>query len=103
MQNNDFRAKQFLPFDSLKGFKERLKQVEIKKDNKLILEEDNKQYLDSILNKLNINDKVLIKYYYLTEYIETISIIKKIDKINKKIYLEDSIIDIENIIDIKVI
>lgn len=103
MQNNDFRAKQFLSFDSLKGFKEMLKQVEIKKDNKIILEEDNKQYLDSILNKLNINDKVLIKYYYLTEYIETISIIKKIDKINKKIYLKDSIIDIENIIDIKVI
>ena len=49
MQNNDFRAKQFMPFDSLKGFYELIKNEEIIKQNKKSLFEDFYNYLDNQL------------------------------------------------------
>lgn len=90
MQNNDFRAKQFLPFDALKGFNEVLKIIELKVDNN--------DYVKESISKLQIGDKVTIKYYLDFEYIETTGIVKKIEK--EKIYLLDSVINFEDIIDI---
>lgn len=92
MQNNDFRAKQFLPFDALKGFKEALKIIELKVDNI--------DYVNKIINKLEIGSRVTIKYYVDFEYVETNGIVKKIE--NKKIYLLDSIINFEDIIDVMI-
>ena len=101
MQNNDFRAKQFMPFDALKGFKEALKLIEKQKQDKKILSEDNTSSLNNKLKKLKKNDNVTIKYYSGMEYIETSGKIKKIDTINKSIYILNSKIDIEDIIDIE--
>ena len=104
MQNKNVdRAKQFLPFEALKGFKEAIRMIENKGDTKKELSEDNKNDINSILKKLDKGNKVKVKYYYLTEYIEVISNFLKIDEINKVLYLKDTKINIEDIISINII
>ena len=104
MQNKNVdRAKQFLPFEALKGFKEAIKMIENKGDTKKELSEDNKNDINNILKKLDKGNKVKVKYYYLTEYIEVISNFLKIDEINKVLYLKDTKINIEDIISINII
>lgn len=95
MQNR--RAIQFIPFDSLKGFYELLKEVE--KDNFSTLEE----IINKKIKNLRINDTVNICYYYNDEYVETYGIIKKIDYINKYIILLNSKINFKDIININLI
>ena len=104
MQNKKVdRAKQFLPFEALKGFKEAIKMIENKGDTKKELSEDNKNDINNILKKLDKGNKVKVKYYYLTEYIEVISNFLKIDEITKVLYLKDTKINIEDIISINII
>lgn len=95
MQNR--RAIQFMPFDSLKGFYELLKEVE--KDNFSTLEE----IVNKKIENIKINDKVNISYYYNDEYIETYGIVKKIDYVNKYIILLNSKINFKDIININLI
>ena len=104
MQNKNVdRAKQFLPFEALKGFKEAIRMIENKGDTKKQLSEDNKNDINNILKKLDKGNKVKVKYYYLTEYIEVISNFLKIDEINKILYLKDTKINMEDIISINII
>ena len=103
MQNNSNRAKQFMPFDALKGLKEEIKRREIIKENKKILSTEQNNYLDNIIKSLKKNNLVKIKYYKELNYIETIDKIKKIDNIYKKIYLSNTIINFDDIITIKII
>lgn len=104
MQNKNVdRAKQFLPFEALKGFKEAIKMIENKGDTKKELSEDNKNDINNTLKKLDKGNKVKVKYYYLTEYIEVISNFLKIDEITKVLYLKDTKINIEDIISINII
>lgn len=81
------RAKQFLPFDALPGFKEALKEKEIKKEAKIELAEDSLQELESKLNELEKGSIIKLTYYKNNRYIETIGIIAKIDYMRKKIIL----------------
>jgi hypothetical protein len=105
MQNNIDRAKQFLPFDALEGYRNMLSNSDkLRTRDKLkYLDEDYNNELNRILNKLDINFLVKIKYYNGDNYIETNGRIKKIDLIRRKIYLSRSYIDIDNIIDIEII
>lgn len=98
MQN---RACQFMPFDSLKGFREALKEAETLTEDKKIISNELKESLDRELSNIRIGSKVLIKYYYEFEYIETIDVLKKIDKVYKRIILSNCIISIDDIISIK--
>ena len=101
MQNNDFRAKQFMPFDSLKGFYDLISNEEKEKVIKKSLLDDSYNYLDSQIKQIKKGDKISVKYYYNLEYIETYDIILNIDNINKYIKLKNSIIYFNDIIDIK--
>lgn len=101
MQSNLNRAKQFLPFDSLKGFYELIEKEEKQKDNKKELSEDSLNDINKTILSINKNDSVLIKYYHNLNYIETIGKVKNIDKINRIIYLDNSRIAFDDVIDIK--
>ena len=81
------RAKQFLPFDALSGFKEALKEKEIKKEAKIELSEDSLQELENKLNELEKGSIIKLKYYKNNRYIETIGTVAKIDYMRKKIIL----------------
>lgn len=101
MQNNLNRAKQFLPFDSLKGFYELIEKEEKQKDNKKELSEDTLSDINKTILSINKNDNVLIKHYHNENYIETIGKVRKIDEVNKIIYLDNTKISFDDVIDIK--
>lgn len=81
------RAKQFLPFDALKGFQEILKQKEIEYEDRKELAEDSYVELDAELNRVEEGEKVKIRYYKNRRYIDKIGTVTKIDYIRKKIQL----------------
>ena len=103
MLNNIDRAKQFLPFDALKGFREALKEkeknIELKKD----LFDTEIDKLNEIIKKLRKDMLVKISYYYSIEYIEIVGKIKMIDIINKKINILNSVINFDDIVSIEII
>ena len=103
MLNNIDRAKQFLPFDALKGFREALKEkeknIELKKD----LFDNEIDKLNEIIKKLRKDMLVKISYYYSIEYIEIVGKIKMIDIINKKINILNSVINFDDIVSIEII
>ncbi|HHU56573.1 MAG TPA: YolD-like family protein [Acholeplasmataceae bacterium] len=99
MQNK--RKGKWQPFDALSGYKESLQQVENerKKIPKPILSEDMLEELNYKIQSV-LNCDIVIKYYY-RGYINSVEgRIKKIDTINRELYIDDKKIKINNIIDI---
>lgn len=101
MLNSSDRAKQFLPFDALRGFRESLLEVEKLVEGKKILTSDSEEELNKKFLTVDIGSRVLVKYYYQFEYIESYGIVKKIDTIYKNLYLDNSKISFDDILDIK--
>lgn len=101
MQNDIDRARQFLPFDALKGFRESLEKTEFLLENKKTLSSDSEEELNNKFLSLSIGNYVFVKYYYQFEYVESYGIVKKIDTIYKNLYLSNSKISFDDIIDIK--
>lgn len=91
MQNKVDRAKQFLPFDALKGFQEELRRVEEEVEEKEV----------DYFSKVEIGDIVFVKYYYHTEYMEMVGIIRQIDLDKQLLLLLSTAISFSDIIDIK--
>ena len=73
------RAKQFLPFDSLKGLQEALREKEIEQEEQIELSEEKLTELNNIFNKIEIGSKVKIKFYKNNKYIEIKGTITNID------------------------
>ncbi len=97
------RAKQFLPFDALTGFREALRLKEKELEEKKILLEDKEKLLNDKIIKIKKGTMVDIKYYNEFEYIETIGKVKNIDLVNKNIILLDTIIEFDNIDNVDII
>ena len=97
------RAKQFLPFDALKGLQEALREKEIEHEEKIELSEETLAELNNNFNKIEIGSKVRIKFYKNMKYIEISGIITNIDYIKKKIQIDQKQnINISDIIYIEV-
>lgn len=88
MQSKLDRAKQFLPFDALKGFQEELRKVE----------REEQQDLD--FSKFKVGDNVSIQYYYQLDYMEIIGIIQTISYEKKILFLTNTKIFFSDIIGI---
>lgn len=102
MQNNINRAKLFNPFDALKGLQEAIKLQEKMQEFKIELGEDLESILNQKLTSIKKGDNIIVKYYHEFEYIETSGFIKKIDFIEKCIYLLSTKIYFEDILDIEI-
>lgn len=96
------RAKQFLPFDALKGFQEALSEKQIKSDDKKELTDDSYIKLQEEWNKINKNSVVKVKFYKNKRYVDIQGKITNIDYIKKKIKINDEVISACDIIDIKI-
>lgn len=104
MQNkNANRARLFIPFDAVKGYKEALQSMEKKLDSKRELFDDWKEKIDFIIRSLKEGDLVRIIHYYSLEYTDTYGYIRSVDFINKCLLLQDTMIDFENIISIDIL
>ena len=101
--NRMARAKQFLPFDALKGFQEALREKEIEYEEKKELSEETLNDLDNILNRIEVGSIVKIKYYKNRKYNEIQGTVTKIDYIKKKIQIEnENNINIADIINLAI-
>lgn len=81
------RAKQFLPFDALKGLQEALREKEIEKEEKIELSEESLEELEREFNKIENGSKVKIRYYKDKKYINVKGIVSNIDYRRKKIQI----------------
>lgn len=97
------RAKQFMPFDALKGLKDALSEKEIEYEERKELSDDKLRELENEFNKINIGSKIKIKYYKNKQYVEEIGVVTKIDYIKKKIKLNEELINLSDILNIKLI
>lgn len=101
MQNNIERAKIFMPFDALKGFKEELEKKDELIENKRVLDIDNIEDLNNTLKHITKNLYVKVIYYNINHYIDIIGLVNKVDKLNKTITISNKIIKFDDIIRIK--
>lgn len=88
--NRSDRAKQFLPFDALKGLQEALREKEIEYEERRELSEESLIELEKEFHKVEIGSKVTIKFYKNKEYKKIMGRITSIDYIKKKIQIDKS-------------
>lgn len=105
MQNKEEkaeRAKLFLPFDSLKGFREYLKKKERVVVEQKQLSNDALEQLDRSLQQIIAGRIIKVVYYDEEEYVELVGMVVKIDtEYTKTIQIVDKTIQIKNIIEIQ--
>ena len=101
LENRVARARQFLPFDALKGLQEALREKEIEYEVKKDLSEDCLNELNNKFNQIEKGSLIRIKYYKNGRYSEIKGIVTNIDYIKKKIQINKeyniNICDIVNI------
>lgn len=95
------RAKQFMPFDALKGFREALREKEKIVVAKRELSEEQKEELDYKLRQIRKMDMVTVEYFQNGEYVQITGVVTRIDEssrvlkvVNKKIAF-DTISDLQ--------
>lgn len=98
------RAKQFAPFDALKGMQDImiLKEYEHNAVMKGEVQEEQANKISKILINANKNDIMQITYYNLGHYIKTIGKIK-VNFANGEIEINDKIINLLDIFDVEII
>lgn len=101
--NRIARAKQFLPFDALKGLKEALREKEIEYEERKELSEEILQELNNRFNQLEKGKYVKLKYYKNGRYSEIRGLVTNINYIKKIIQIDGSNnISISDIISISI-
>lgn len=94
------RAKQFVPFDALKGFQEALRKKEKMPVPRKELAEEKAEELNEKLKRLTTGKMITVVYYNDGEYIQLTGIVVKIEKNKKYLQMAEIIIPIDDISDI---
>ena len=94
------RARQFLPFDALKGFKEAIKERQKIKVEKPVLSEEMAIELSYKLNQVKKGMIVKIVHYDNEEYIETFGMVSEFSEVFNYLKIVKKKILFENIFDI---
>lgn len=94
------RAKIFMPFDALKGFKEAIKEKEKIKVEQKSLSDDQKEVINNTLTSLSNGDLIKIVYYDYKEknYLSLTGILTEINDTLHYLKIVKTKIDIESII-----
>ena len=92
------RAKQFMPFDALKGFQEALREKEKIIVPKRELSEEQKQELDYQLQQIQKMDVVTVEYFQTGEYVQVTGVVTRIDMNAKVIVIVNIRIAFEDIV-----
>lgn len=100
--NRQERAKQFMPFDALKGLQEELRKKEIEYEERKEICDTSLEELENEFNKIQIGYKIKVKYYKKGQYVNITGILKKINYQKKKIQIDNEIINLCDIIKIEI-
>lgn len=96
------RAKQFMPFDPLKGYRDALKEKERIVVEKIELSEERKEELDFKLSQMKKMDLVTVVYFQKEEYIKVTGTVSKIDHTSHILKIVNQKIPIQDIADIEI-
>lgn len=94
------RAKQFAPFDALKGFQEALRKKEKMPVPKKELADEKAEEINEKLKQLTIGKLITVVYYNDGEYIQLTGTVVKIEKNKRYLQMAEIIIPIDDISDI---
>lgn len=102
--NREDRAKQFAPFDALKGLREALreKEIEHERKQKKELSEEAAQEIQSVLLKIKKGDKVKISCYESGYYITVEGLISKINYVYRYIVIGEGKVFFDDIYELKI-
>ena len=99
MKNSD-RARQFMPYDALKGFKEEIRKIEKIKVPKKELSPDGVEMLEYKLQQVKKGMMIKVIYFSNNEYLVLEGMVSKIDTIEHTLTIVKKIIPIKDIYDI---
>ncbi len=102
MLSKEERARQFLPFDALNGFRKALKEKEIEYVDKIELSDDQIEQISEKLNMLAVNEEITVMYYFNRQYKEYTGKVSKIDLVRKKLILDDVTINFADILKLEI-
>ncbi len=94
------RAKQFMPFDALKGLKAALREKERIVVEKKELSEEKGEELDRRLHELQLKDMVTVIYFHQDEYVKVTGMVSRIDLTARLLKVVNTKIDFDDIYDI---
>ncbi|MEG0275612.1 MAG: hypothetical protein RR630_01140 [Coprobacillus sp.] len=100
-QDKSERAKIFLSFDALKGFREYLKCKERIVVDKKLLSQDRCYELDWQIHQVEVGKMIKIVYYDKEEYVSKEGMVTKLDLELGKIRIVDQVINVKDIIEIQ--
>lgn len=95
------RAKQFMPFDALKGFREALEEKERIVVPKRELSEEQKEELDFKLRQIHKMDIITVEYFQNGEYVQVTGVVSRIDETSKVLKIVNTKIAFEDIVDLQ--
>lgn len=95
------RAKQFMPFDALKGFREALKEREKVTVSRIELSEEYKEELDRRMQRIRRNDIITVIYFYENEYIKVTGMVSRFDVNSRILKIVNTRIPFDDIYDIR--
>ncbi|MGN1148486.1 MAG: YolD-like family protein [Lachnospiraceae bacterium] len=95
------RAKQFMPFDALKGFREALKEKEKVTVPKIELSEYARDELDRKLHQVEKNDIVTVVYFCEGEYLKITGMVARLDTTARILRIVNTKISFDDIYDIQ--
>ena len=96
------RAKQFMPFDALKGLKAALREKERIVVEKKELSEEKGEELDRILREIQLKDMVTVIYFQQDEYVKVTGMVSRIDMTARVLKVVNTKIGFDDIYDIEV-
>lgn len=100
--NRTDRAKQFAPFDALRGLREELAKREKIIMDKVDLSEDMKEEINYALHSIRPNDIITVIYYSRGEYIKKCGMVSKFSATNRNIKIVDTTINFDDIVKIEI-
>lgn len=95
------RAKQFMPFDALKGFREALMEKERELVPKKELSEERYAELDNMLRQIHLADMVEAEYFRDGEYARVTGRLSRIDEAGRALEIAGTRILFDDISDIQ--
>ena len=97
------RARLFMLFDALTGFKEALKEKEQEHITRKELSDEVNEELSMKIKAIDVNKIVEITYYDGNKYTKIKGKVNKIDKINRRIIIDSKEINLFDVIDIEIV
>lgn len=83
------RARQFMPFDALKGLQEALREKEKEIEDRKELSEECYSEIDRILRRIENGVEVSIQFYKEKKYVDICGVVTKINRIKQMLIIND--------------